>query len=172
MKTWAYAGLVLTLLVACTNVNRPQVLSGTLANTPYVAATADMRFVFARPKPPLAASSTAAGLESTNSSLSAADPNFTVCAEPSPDVAKALADALTASANITADGLKALGSSGASVTVNPSISAVENSSLSELGRRLATTQLLRDGVYRLCEAYSNGAISSTEYALVLRSPGR
>ncbi|GJH13347.1 hypothetical protein CBA19CS11_30935 [Caballeronia novacaledonica] len=48
---------------------------------------------------------------------------------------------------------------------------MQNASLTELGRRLATTQLLRDGVYRLCEAYANGAISSQEYALVLSRYG-
>jgi hypothetical protein len=167
MKTWAFVGLVLTLLEACTYVNRPQVLSDTSAKNPYVVATADMRFVFARSKPTLAALSPTAGLESVNSSLSVADPNFAICAMPSPNAAKALSDELTVNTNITGDELNALESRGASATVNLSNSTVENSSLSELGRGLATTRLLRDGVCRLCEAYCNSVISSTEYAPVL-----
>ncbi|MEX3939874.1 hypothetical protein AB4Y44_10045 [Paraburkholderia sp. BR10937] len=170
MKARAYAGVTLLCLTACANDNRPQVINGVIADSPYVAATADMRFVFARPKPSQAASS-AVGALSKASPPDWADPNYTICAEPSPDIAKALADAFTASANVTANGLKALGGSGANVSVNPAFSSVQNSSLAELGRRLATTQLLRDGVYRLCEAYSNGAISATEYALVLSRYG-
>jgi hypothetical protein len=165
MKARTCFAAIAIFFAACANENRPQVLSGNVASTQYLAATADMRFVYARPKNPQA------GTEPLTIADRAVDPGFNLCAEPSPDIAKALADAVTASAQITADGLKALGGTGANITISPGISSVQAASLTELGRRLATTQLLRDGVYRLCEAYSNGAISSREYALVLSRYG-
>jgi hypothetical protein len=36
-----------------------------------------------------------------------------------------------------------------------------------MARRTQTIQLLRDGLYRACEAYANGAISRDEYARIL-----
>src|SRR5262249_13077043 len=36
----------------------------------------------------------------------------------------------------------------------------------ELGQRLATVQLVRDTLYRTCEAYANGAIDETMYAII------
>jgi hypothetical protein len=145
-----------------------------LADTPYVAATADLRFIFARPKPQPQNGTTgpAAPVAVKPSGDPAdADPQYTLCAEPSPDIAKAISDAITASANATVDGLKALGGTGASASLTPAISSSQNSAIAEVGRRLATTQLLRDGVYRLCEAYANGAITRDEYALVLSRYG-
>ncbi|WP_053572348.1 hypothetical protein [Caballeronia cordobensis] len=94
-----------------------------------------------------------------------------MCAEPSPDVAKALSDAITASTNATANGLKVLGGTGAEASLDAFLSTARGGSIGELGRRLPTTQLLRDGVYRLCEAYANGAITREEYALVLSRYG-
>src|SRR5204862_6868923 len=40
-------------------------------------------------------------------------------------------------------------------------------SLAQLTNRLATIQLLRDGLYRACEAYANGAVSEITYAIML-----
>ena len=37
----------------------------------------------------------------------------------------------------------------------------------QLGERLATVQLLRDGLYRACEAFANGAISDATYAMIV-----
>ena len=66
MEARAYAGVTLLCLTACANDNRPQAINGVVADSPYVAATADMRFVFARPKPSQAASSALGALGKAN----------------------------------------------------------------------------------------------------------
>jgi hypothetical protein len=48
-----------------------------------------------------------------------------------------------------------------------SISASMNEAVASLGIRTATIQLLRDGLYRACEAYRNGAINEFGYAMLL-----
>jgi hypothetical protein len=40
-------------------------------------------------------------------------------------------------------------------------------SVAQLGERLASIQLMRDKMYRACEAYGNGAINSTTYTAVM-----
>lgn len=162
-----------TLLAACSWWNAgTQLKSGTLADTQYAAATADLTFVFARPKgdgspQPGAAPRSSLGATQTPD----ADANYTVCAAPSPDVAKAISDAIKATGDATAQGLKALGGTGASITLTEGLSGSQNASLTEIGRRLATTQLMRDGVYRLCEGFANGAITREEYGLALSRYG-
>lgn len=85
-------------------------------------------------------------------------PTRIICAEPSPDVAKALQTAFGAS--LSASAPEAGSGAGA-------LSAATAESVAQLGERLATIQLLRDGLYRACEAYANGAISSVEYTVML-----
>ncbi|MDJ0607412.1 MAG: hypothetical protein QNJ67_00420 [Kiloniellales bacterium] len=80
------------------------------------------------------------------------------CAEPSPDVAQALSQSLSAALEVEI-GSKGKGSG------QVAQSSVE--SIAQLGERLATIQLLRDGYYRTCEAYANGAVSDTTYAMIL-----
>lgn len=173
MKRSLVTGTVALLLGACNgNTNEPWMKPAMLGDTPVLATTADLRLVMARPKPPQltgAASSVAATTQGGTPVTS--DPTYNICAEPSPDVAKALSSALTANANATAEGLKALGAAGASVSVTGGLADTHNAALAELGRRLATTQMLRDGLFNLCEAYSNGAITKGEYALVLSRYG-
>lgn len=89
-----------------------------------------------------------------------------VCAEPSPDVAQALSFAL----QVTADLSKAKPVSGGSekevnATLGAGISLAE--SVVQLGERLAVIQLLRDKMYRACEAYGNGAMTQEGYTLIL-----
>lgn len=76
------------------------------------------------------------------------------CAEPSPDVLKAVADSLSAQAEVAGRGGGGLSTSSAE-------------SAASIGLRTATIQLLRDGLYRICEAYANGALSEFGYALAL-----
>ena len=64
-----------------------------------------------------------------------------ICAEPSPD-------ALAASAAQAALG--------------------QSNSAASLGVRTQTIQLLRDGYYRICEGYLNGAITQDEYRSVIK----
>lgn len=84
-----------------------------------------------------------------------------VCAEPSPDVAQAIQQALSASLSAstrTADKSASLGG-------DAGFAAAE--SVAQLGRRIATIQLLRDELADLCRSFANGAVSSTTYTLRL-----
>ena len=78
---------------------------------------------------------------------------FIVCAEPSPDALTARAAAIAASG----------GYSGVSASL--AASSTEEAAL--IGLRTQTIQLLRDGYYRLCEAYLNGALSREQYNLAV-----
>src|SRR4051794_18905124 len=86
-------------------------------------------------------------------------PHRIICAEPSPDVAQAISAAFTAAAQVDTNA----GQSSGSGSIGSSYAA----SIAQLGERLATVQLLRDKMYRACEAYQNGAISDTSYTLML-----
>lgn len=77
-----------------------------------------------------------------------------VCAEPSPDALSVVSSSLGAAASVGGDG------EGRS---NVSIASAIQEAVRELGHRNATIQLLRDGLYRQCEAYLNGVISADEY---------
>ncbi len=83
------------------------------------------------------------------------------CAEPSPDVAQAVSRAfgggLSAEANLE----------GVPVEVAASLTLARAQAVAQMTERLATIQLLRDGLYRACEAYANQAISDTTYAVLL-----
>lgn len=80
------------------------------------------------------------------------------CTEPSPDALVAKAAAIAANANVT----PGTGASGGG-TVGAGFS--ENAA--SIAFRDHTVQMLRDGYYRLCEAYMNGAISETKYKLMV-----
>ncbi len=80
------------------------------------------------------------------------DPARVLCAEPSPDVAQAISESLSASLQAAGRGAAAFSQASAE-------------SIAQLGERLATIQLLRDKFYRACEAYANGAISATSYTI-------
>lgn len=77
-----------------------------------------------------------------------------VCAEPSPDSISALAHA------------------GSGAFSNDAINEVraafaQSESAAYVGLRTPTIQLLRDGMYRLCEGYMNGAVTSDHYVVLL-----
>jgi len=75
-----------------------------------------------------------------------------VCAEPSPDVLAALG--------------ASLGAAGGYEGVQAKLSAALSESAQELGIRNASIQLLRDGLYRACEAYMNGALNDFQYTMI------
>jgi hypothetical protein len=81
-------------------------------------------------------------------------PKRIICAEPNPDVALAVAHSLGAGVNVMGYG-------------SGNLSTAAAQGLAQLGERFAAVQLLRDILYRSCEAYSNGAISNTAYALMM-----
>lgn len=74
------------------------------------------------------------------------------CVEPSPDVFSGYSGGFSVSGAV------------GGVDAGASISEVA----SEVKLRGYTVQLLRDGMYRLCEAYMNGAISKDDYSHQLR----
>ncbi len=76
-----------------------------------------------------------------------------VCAEPSPDALSAIA----AQAGVSVSDLQG------SVAAEGALSEVA----SNIGVRTQTIQTLRDGFYRVCEAYMNG-LSDVQYSIMLR----
>ncbi len=78
-----------------------------------------------------------------------------VCAEPSPDALIIRAASAALQANLP--------------QANSNVSAGASSSEGGgfIGQRTQTIQLLRDGLYRACEAYMNGAISDDDYNWIL-----
>lgn len=76
------------------------------------------------------------------------------CAEPSPDTTSVLAAA--AAANLSR---RELGELQASLALSESAMTI--------GLRTPTIQLLRDGMYRLCEGYMNGSITPENFALLV-----
>lgn len=85
-----------------------------------------------------------------------------VCAEPSPDAVVSISAAMTAAAKLSQtlpDGATTEASAAAAATY------AQNAAF--IGMRTQTIQLLRDGLYRACEAYMNGAIDETAYNMLL-----
>ena len=78
-----------------------------------------------------------------------------VCAEPSPDAMTTLAAQLSGSAS-TPQG------------VNAELAASLSESGAYVGLRTQSIQLLRDAMYRSCEAYLSGGIDKNAYELLLR----
>jgi hypothetical protein len=82
----------------------------------------------------------------------------TMCTEPAPDVAVAFGTSLGASANIPGQGSGGFG-------VGTSEAAMQ------LAGRTAGVLALRDGLYATCQAYANGALGQSAYALGLSQYG-
>ena len=89
-------------------------------------------------------------------------PSAIICAEPSPDVAKAVSESFELDSKIAAD---IAGQGSGSLALAMAQQRAE--AIAQMTERIATVQLLRDGMYRACEAYANGALSKTEYAVIL-----
>ena len=80
-----------------------------------------------------------------------------ICAEPSPDALTAIAANLDARANASA------GDDEGTASVSTSLSETAQ----YVGQRTQVIQLLRDGLYRACEAYANGALDDFGYSIIL-----
>lgn len=76
-----------------------------------------------------------------------------VCAEPSPDALSALAFGAGGTAR-----QEGVGEASGSLSVSESAASI--------GLRTQSIQLLRDGMYRLCEGYMNGAITASQYVIL------
>ncbi|TKB67857.1 MAG: hypothetical protein E8D52_11345 [Nitrospira sp.] len=88
-------------------------------------------------------------LKDSSGKITATETTTRLCAEPSPDALSALSAAASASGSYKEISAQLAGS----------ISEVA----SNIGIRTQSIQLLRDGMYRLCEAYMNGALDRKEY---------
>ena len=82
------------------------------------------------------------------------------CTEPMPDALVARAAVLAASGNF---------SRGTDLTVGAGVSGGSSETAGSIGYRDHTIQMLRDGYFRLCEAYMNGAIHRDQYESMVRN---
>lgn len=138
-------------LGAC--VDMPSVSHQTLGNADTLATKADSRLIYSR-------------TVVTDPQSGKIRPSEVVCAEPSPDVAKAFSTAFGASAEAEANALPALTEAG-DIKGSLALSRSRSEAIAQLGKRLGTIQLLRNGLFSACEAYANGAISPMSYAFLL-----
>ena len=101
----------------------------------------------------------------------AAVPAQIVCLEPSPDVAKAVSTAVQAGLSGEGRAVNPAAATQVAIDAAVAVSRARAESVAQLTERLATIQLLRDGLYRACEAYANGAVGPISYALLLSRYG-
>ena len=96
-------------------------------------------------------------------------PQEITCAEPSPDVARVVQAALSSQLDVGATVTPPVGGGGTAVDarIMSALAATRAESIAQLTCRIATIQLLRDGLYRACEAFMNGAIGRTAYTAIL-----
>ena len=80
-----------------------------------------------------------------------------ICAEPSPD-------ALTA---LSSNASTALDLAKGNETLGFNFEKAFSETSENIGKRTVTIQLLRDSLYRACEAYANGVINEFSYGLIL-----
>ena len=91
-----------------------------------------------------------------------------VCAEPSPD-----AFSVTAASAAGSSAVNAAGAPTAGGTAQPAangglgVAGGRSESGASIAMRTQTVQLLRDGLYRACEAYMNGAIDQNQYNVII-----
>lgn len=84
-----------------------------------------------------------------------------ICAEPSPDALSAYAAQLSGELGLSPV-------NGAGTSRNLGIRSAMQEAAAFVGMRTPSVQLLRDAMYRVCEAYANGAIADEEYELLMR----
>ncbi|WP_207461484.1 hypothetical protein [Azospirillum sp. SYSU D00513] len=132
-------------------------VSKEIGTTTALLTTADLRIVTERTRPSVPLREGSGSI--TNHRV--------LCAEPSPDVAKALSTALTL--GLTAQGRAPAGATGLEGGFNSAYATAE--SLAQLTDRVPAVQALRDGLFRACEAYANGSIGDHAYSLILSRYG-
>ena len=91
-----------------------------------------------------------------------------VCSEPSPDAVAALA----ASVGVQASAQAAQRTTGRPTGGQASFSRSFAESVASIGLRSQTIQLLRDQLFRACEAYMNGAIGKSQYNQIVTNMDR
>lgn len=86
---------------------------------------------------------------------------YVACAEPSPDALSAYAAQFDGEF-----GLAPVGEAG--TNRNLAIRAAVQEAAASIGIRTSSIQLLRDAMFRVCEAYANGGIDDGQYELLMR----
>jgi hypothetical protein len=94
-------------------------------------------------------------------------PKKVICAEPSPDTVSALAQSITAAFQAAAQAQQPQTQNQVAGAAAGQFGKSVSEGLIQMTERTQTIQLLRDSLYRACEAYANGALSDTAYALLL-----
>lgn len=94
-------------------------------------------------------------------------PKKVLCAEPSPDTASAIAQSVTAAVQAAAQVQPPQGQGQGQGAFAAQFGKSFSEGLIQMTERTQTIQLLRDSLYRACEAYANGALADTSYALIL-----
>jgi len=80
---------------------------------------------------------------------------YKICAEPSPDALSAFATSIQGNADLSSEKIQA------AMKLQGALAQTETASY--VGLRTQTIQLLRDGMYRLCEGYMSGALDKNSY---------
>lgn len=91
-------------------------------------------------------------------------PRFSACSEPPPDIAQNLIQSMTAS-------LDAVAKSGDKLDGNAAVKMASDlkTTVEQLFQRSQGIQLLRDTMFRLCEALQNGVIEKDDYRALIQS---
>jgi hypothetical protein len=92
--------------------------------------------------------------------------NHVTCAEPSPDALTVIS--ASAGADLAARLSRAASDTSESASAGGSVGAALAEQGAYIGLRTQSIQLLRDTMYRLCEAYASGGVTPEQYAVMLR----
>lgn len=111
--------------------------------------------------PPLDSAGTLASGEAP--SPGPVDKEIVICAEPSPDAISALSSSLNTSGSFSLSD-----PSGKEIAAALAIALAQTEAAGYVGLRTQTIQLLRDGMYRLCEGYANAALTRHDYTRLQR----
>ncbi len=150
LNVLAAAGCAAVALAACTSdTGSTQVEQKVLGDSDVLVTTADVRMTISKPV-------------TFDAEKGRVKPRRVVCTEPSPDIAKAVQESFGMGASLGVEVPQ-----GVSAAAALSISKARAEAAAQLGERLATIQLLRDGLFRACEAYANGTFSEVTYAVLL-----
>lgn len=160
MRGFKICGAVLAaaVLSAC-GAGDFQVEHHTLGSSQTLATDAGARLVTATP------------IVGTVDSTGRFKPHQINCAEPSPDVAKAIETAFSSGISLDVTGQPGNMPADLQAKLANAIATSRSEALAQLTERLPTIQLLRDGLFRACEAYANGTLSPISYSLVLSRYG-
>lgn len=136
-------------LAGCSTNWRP-ITDGTIGSVPARAMVADYRLATVQVNPK-------DGTQGKHNPI--------LCAEPSPDVARAFSSALSASlsggySKAAADG------SARNADVAAALQYQTSQTIAQLGKRYATVQILRDILHDQCMQYANGTMSESTWAIM------